>query len=349
MSAEYSSVLKIDVFTFRQRVLDRLDGHSDITSLPSSEHQRIRGIVESAFSDTKNFLLAQEMCDSFKLEALEALESPQICVIVGNIFDDVFAKTKRSAQKDTTVLHGLYRDLLKHHAPKEEMFRKASYESWFKNKGFDWEDLNFECEPEGVRAKYEQFRVIQLRPIDPTATTLMIGCGNGRLSDQGGYPAYDEPYSLGHNHPLSVVTLDIDLGANPTIVAPFGVYSVADVFGSQKFETIIFEGTLGYSQAGPYKFSLVGAQDACRLLAPHGKIYVTDDESQEDITQRVKKQVAQLREPKPSADRVQKRKEAPELSDLDDDDEKEQGAKKVEPGSKRAKTTHGELPPGNDS
>lgn len=148
---------------------------------------------------------------------------------------------------------------------------------------FDYRNLEVTLPMQQIRQIYETERVIQLRPIDPSATTLIIGCGNGRLSCAGGssygfnaektpwskepWKVYARKHSVEHLHP-GVITIDPQLAANPTLVAYFGDQPVSKIFKGQKFDTIIFE---GYYSDYPQKFR---KSDLIELLSENGRLYI---------------------------------------------------------------------------
>ena len=49
-------------------------------------------------------------------------------------------------------------------------------------------NLDIEIPIEQIKAIYEQHGVIQLRSIDKSINTLILGCGNGRLCNAGQSP-----------------------------------------------------------------------------------------------------------------------------------------------------------------
>jgi hypothetical protein len=171
----------------------------------------------------------------------------------------------------------LYRTFLESHRAIEEtsFYSRHCLKTWYTDNCFTIEDLDLEIPWEKMRALYGRYGVFQIREINPDATTLIIGCGNGRFANDGNtdYDVYDEDetaFSLRHNHPRSCVTIDADPAANPTIVAFFGQRSVAPLFQGQKFNEIIVE-------ASDFKGPIARA-DLEALLAPNGKIFRLDDE-----------------------------------------------------------------------
>lgn len=116
-------------------------------------------------------------------------------------------------------------------------------------------DVDVELPADKTESVMKEHGCLQLRTINPDADTLIIGCGNGRNLDAGSYTfshisedSYNSEYSLKHNHPVSAVTIDPSINANPTIVAFFGDQCVSPLFQGKKFTKIIFEGYFSSDQ-----------------------------------------------------------------------------------------------------
>jgi hypothetical protein len=352
MAAEVSSTLKIDLFSFRDRVLDRLGTDPDLSDLLAAQQEKIRSAVTAGFSEVGNAVLIADTFQYCKESSIRFLgfEEEEIARKVSKVFDQEFGKVRQTSQADVTALKSVYGKFLMDLAPFKIPYAEQSHDRWFKDVLFDWNDVDLQSSPEEIESIYKQFKVVLVRPIDPEARTLLIGCGNGKFSDEGNRPLYDEyyPYSLAHNHPSNMVTVDLDLSANPTILAPFGLFSIAGLFGAQKFDHIILEGTFGYrpSDQGNDDFSVCGLEDVQQLLAPSGKVSFWDEGEETDVT------ADMFGEPdvsKPAEPSSRKRKaSAAEPKDIDDDDEKAQGMKALLASLKKPKTTN-DGPSGNNS
>ncbi len=143
-------------------------------------------------------------------------------------------------------------------------------------------DVQVELSFDNIKTNFQKYRMLQLREIDQDAEVLIIGCGNGRLSDMGGYPNKDDKeYALDHIH-YGEVTLSPDLTDNPTIIAFFNDQIISPIFKGKKFKKIIFEGYFPGSGTNPEN-----CQDLLKLLDTKGDIYIND----ENISERLEKYV----------------------------------------------------------
>jgi hypothetical protein len=333
MSAEYSSLLKINLSTFHQRVLGRLGVDPDLLELSTLQREKVQSVVQSAFSGMHDTILVSNIFTTYKKSVVSALGAQDIGIAerIGDIFDEEFGKTKQINQESISTFRHLYEDFLCQRVGMRIDYAQEAHERWFVKKLFDWSDVDLHCSIQQIQDSYRQFKVLQVRPIDPDATTLMIGCGNGRFSDEGNEPLdvdafvdeYENPfeYSLRHNHPLSVVTVDLDLSSDPTIIAPFGLYPIAGVFRGKKFDEIILEGTVGYYPLGQDGISTIGVEDARSLLAPGGKLYFRNEDEQADWTDLLTDEETEVSAPSQPSTGKRKATHQPVVSD--DEDEKE--------------------------
>ncbi len=247
-------------------------------------------------------LLTYQIFDQIKKNACGQLPSgnapsSKIREKMEKIFDETFARVKWNNilnKNNIQEFLQLYRNfVIKNDEDREEscLFKT---QTWILNEDhafslekmynceFDYRNLEVTLPLEKIQEIYHVHGVVQLRPIDPSAKILIIGCGNGRLSCGGGSSlAFDNPmilfgketlgiynrdYSIKHQHP-GAITIDPSLSANPTILGYFGNQPLSPLFKGQKFDTIIFE---GYFDSRQQRFR---KSDLANLLSEQGAIY----------------------------------------------------------------------------
>jgi hypothetical protein len=278
---------------------------SQIDCIPSIDNESLRRVlqcVDSVFEDMADLLLTTDSFELIKWRAIQNINKnlqgcPQlsrIIQIVSENYDWVFQYVQRNALTPERVrdMWPLYSNFLEKYALKYspmlicfEMFRdRLSY--IHDASSLNYRNIHVECSIEEMQRVYAEHGVLQLRPIDKNAKILIIGCGNGRNTGGAG-EAFDwnnpsdgdcyRKYSLEHNHPRNVVTIDPDLAANPTIVAFFGDQSVAQLFAGQQFDQIIFEGFYSFTSQA-YRRSDIEA-----LLSPTGKVYLDEGPGPQEL------------------------------------------------------------------
>ena len=139
--------------------------------------------------------------------------------------------------------------------------------------------LEITLPPSYIRECSAQYNTIIHRA--PCHDKLIIGCGNITPPREGVYMVHIDNY-IGHNnrvryrndhkHP-QFDTIDLQYAKNPTIVAEFGACNIIDLFGSRKYQEIIFEGLSaeGVIVSTPYAKKLL-----YELLADDGRIVAYD-------------------------------------------------------------------------
>ncbi|KTD24979.1 Uncharacterised protein [Legionella lansingensis] len=137
--------------------------------------------------------------------------------------------------------------------------------------GYNVDNLKIELSQDSIEKTYQQHGVIQLREVPKKKDVLVIGCGNDPLTDDGGMPCKEESsYRSEHSH-SDAVSIDPDLGKNPTFVAAFGERTILPLMKGKKFEKIVFEG-FGFTHENQYALS-----DLKQLLASGGTIQIQGD------------------------------------------------------------------------
>lgn len=289
----------------------------------------VRQAVTEVFSNSPNFMVSRVFYNEMKKRAMSSVETslktdlrdqppvksgPILCRTlqqVSRIFDDVFNNQYQYLPLDKegiTRLSAVYREFIDQHLKDDEQEKQLHHEIHNLFEDFHPDvDVGFPLGNIETYAPLDGY--LQLRPIEQQATKLIIGCGNGRLSDAGGRPNYmahfnpldwgtkvrgycpslpsdarntdyDSKYSLKHNHhPKECVTIDATLAANPTIVAFFGDVSLEGVFNREKkFDEIIFEGYF------PSVINDIMKSDVRGLLNKGGKVFMDNSQTKEDVT-----------------------------------------------------------------
>lgn len=137
----------------------------------------------------------------------------------------------------------------------------------------DINDLQIETNLREINKFYNLCGIIQLRPFRGQ-NVLIIGCGNYRLNDAGGYSFLNstmdkQEYYQYHNH-HDEYTVDIDLAANPSTIADLSQQKLCNV-PDKSFQFIIAEG------GGP-DFDDFFIRELDRLLKDHNSFYIGIDE-----------------------------------------------------------------------
>lgn len=168
---------------------------------------------------------------------------------------------------------------------------------------YDVRNLEIDLTFDEIQDIYQKHGVIQLKKIDPNASTLILGCGNRRMENDGGYsipfqnlyPQDDEDnyayaYPLKHIHP-DAVTIDIEAANNPTIVADLNEQSVFRLFKGQKFTTIIYEGYFNPERDLPLRGELLA-----ELLEDGGELKATFTDFTDDERAMLKREIEAYKE-----------------------------------------------------
>ncbi len=291
-SAQATAQPRFSTSSFKSKVIEVL-AETQTIHLEKDIDQRINAIL---CKSSPNFMLTYQTFEEIKKEVLATIPSnhpdaTEISENIDTVFNRIFAAVKWENTLDRNNVEkflDLYREFVikNDNEGENSCFFKNEWIldenhvfdlTNFHNKQFDYRNLEVSLQLHEIQEIYQTRGVIQLRPIDKSATTLIIGCGNGRLSNCGGLAhafksnyylkdGYDGKYSLNHLHP-EAVTIDPSLAANPTIVAFFGNQQVSQIFEGQKFDKIIFEGYFTSSEQKFRKFDLF------HLLNKNGQIF----------------------------------------------------------------------------
>lgn len=133
----------------------------------------------------------------------------------------------------------------------------------------DLNNLQIETSLKEMKKYYQLCGIIQLRPYRGQ-NVLILGCGNYRLNDGGGYSFLNtdtnkqEHYQFHHHY--DEYTVDIDLAANPSTLADLSQQSLCNV-PDKSFQFIIVEG------GGPDANDFL-AQEVNRLLKNQNSFYI---------------------------------------------------------------------------
>ena len=95
-------------------------------------------------------------------------------------------------------------------------------------------NITVELSVEEIRQTFDQYKVVQLRPIDTTADLCIVGCGNKPIVDNGDF----------HLH-INALTINCDIQYNPTFLAYYGSKELLDFVQAKgkRFKAVWFEGT----------------------------------------------------------------------------------------------------------
>ncbi len=182
-------------------------------------------------------------------------------------FDSSFKVGKQFlTEKSADRLFEIYRTHLSEKAPS---FMKEDCAS-IKKCTFPWKELDIGLPIDAIERIAREQKVIQLRPVDPNAKILVVGCGNKPLVDAGGFSFLDKKekteYQARHAHP-NTITINPHLPTNPTIIGLFGS-DVFPVLPDGQFDLIVMEGAAIEDTPG-------GRRELERLASKTGRIVAT--------------------------------------------------------------------------
>ena len=125
-------------------------------------------------------------------------------------------------------------------------------------------DLHIENSADYIEYMFNNYGIIILRQYKGE-NILILGCGNYRLDDGGGYSFLisaqnKQKYYNQHNHRIAY-TIDADIGANPSIIGNFGTHKFVNI-PNNSFKLIVNEGG---NPEGPEKIN-----ELIRLLQEDG-------------------------------------------------------------------------------
>ncbi len=139
---------------------------------------------------------------------------------------------------------------------------------------YSWGDLDIGISCEKMEKVLGQTGVLPLREPDKDCRVLVVGCGNGPIVNEGGYPLASkhldeeesEEYRGLHEH-RDAITINPHLAANPTIVGYFGLQSFP-MLADDQFDLIVIEGI-------SIEFTIKGEEELNRILSMKGEIVDT--------------------------------------------------------------------------
>lgn len=291
--------LKISTDQFQEMALARIDRWADQNQFGISKDKwsRARDAQVRICGELPNHLLLNQHLKCFDTKVSQAINAefagdPQqneICSRVRQLYRDVFfdhnqSETYRWPNQEKKRFLETYQAFLR-------QFPECRYAQqllgmlmlWGSDEtNFNLNDVNVTRNPIDIYSDYLEFGVIQIRDLDPHAEMLIIGCGHGRISNDGNTPfnfqdSEEREYSLAHNHSAHVDTLGLGLDDNPNVIGCFDEQSVSPIFRGKKYRTIVFE---GFFPPDPRDFTIL---DLKELLAEDGKIYVNSLEDPDEV------------------------------------------------------------------
>lgn len=180
-------------------------------------------------------------------------------------------------QKDAKRLFDLYNRFFSIALDKIGPIKKEEY-AWMvkefsdvKSCAYAWQDLRLSLRLDQMEKIWEETGVIQLRVIPKDAKTLIVGCGNCPIVDDGGYPleaksknhSRSQNYRMTHAH-LNAITINPHLAANPILVGFFG-YQNFPMLKDGQFDLIAIEGAA-------FPETDLTQKELKRLLSPIGHV-----------------------------------------------------------------------------
>ncbi len=275
--------VKMDAKSFNHLIIKKVRSFHPKPGIRKDDWNKVADALREIFQRTLNVLLYRDTFDILISDATNEVfrvcgEHPQLNSILSkvlktyrNTFEDITIRSLDDMQFKELLI--LYHHLIKKTMNPNSNYRKRFLENWpLESKPtFDFRDVDIELDLETISQIYQKSGVLQLRELNPDARVLIIGCGNGRFSNDGnslleyGLKAQAK-YSLAHNHPRNVVTVDADLTANPTIVAVVGFQPISRLFKYHRFDRILLE---DFSLEAMNEFLL---EDLKKLLSRNGII-----------------------------------------------------------------------------
>lgn len=173
-------------------------------------------------------------------------------------------------EKQADKVFALYRKFLDE-APCRDFPRMVEDFRTVKSCPYSWGDLDIGISCERMEKVLGETGVFPLREPDKDCRVLVVGCGNGPVANEGGYPLAPkhlnedeaEEYRELHEH-RDAITINPHLAANPTIVGYFGLQRFPMLADGQ-FDRIVIEGI-------SIDFTLEGQEELNRLLSSKGKV-----------------------------------------------------------------------------
>jgi|GEM_PF-6184265 len=250
-----------------------------------------------------NHDMIQVICSNMKRHITQHCDDPEQKALAHKAVEDCLSAAEHQKIEVENQLKagnrlGLYHFVHKFYAP----FVERNPIDWnplenFEPTRFPYNDLQIPItmSDEEISKIWEATGMLQLRPNDPHAENLVIGCENSTLVGPGGenlehslQEAYDTHsdsdqqyythYRDQHQH-AGEVTIAPDLANNPTIIGLFNHHFLKSIFPNHRFNKIYFEGYFPTNHV-----SRQHCQDLIDLLTDQGRIYFKDGNHEEDIT-----------------------------------------------------------------
>jgi len=279
--------VKWDTKSFNDLVVAQIGRFKPTAEVTREHWMKVARTADEAFQNLHAAVLIDSSFELLTAEVSKQIEQaltnhPKLGVIQKRVlraYSQAFGQIRSAAWRDTPVggFLELYRILLDtyetvHPESTAQIYRTCFPEDEIETPdAFHCEDIDVELPFDRILDTFRDHGVLQLREIPPQAKILIIGCGNGRVSNEGNLPLDPESrrqaaYSLKHNHPKNCATIDFHLSSNPTFLAFFGTQEISPLFRGKKFDLILFEGRLP-AEPGPFFFS-----DLRALLSTGGAV-----------------------------------------------------------------------------